>query len=150
MLEPNEQETKVGPPVLPTDGISDGGHLAEDLAIAKKMKQKSRNEAHLTAGCGYTSKKALLLNTFWGEMWPELQKIGWQKVRRLKQTDLIRNSQAYACCPLCNGWLLSIFVIHRNMLVGAVVLGWLVESFRGGRIAFRLSVCLNASFVLER
>jgi hypothetical protein len=85
MSESENQKPSAEPPMLPSSSNADGATLAEDLGIAKRMKQKSRNEAHLTAGCGYNAKKELLLKAFWGEMWPELVNAGWQKVRDLKR-----------------------------------------------------------------
>jgi hypothetical protein len=134
MLEPNQQETKVSPTVPPSAGNEDVGQTAEDLAIAKRMKQKSRNEAHLTAGCGYTTKKALLLNTFWGEMWPELEKIGWQKVRRLKQTDLIWIPRPMFVVLVCTVDYCLFFGTPRNIWCCVSWMGCVVSS--GGRIAF--------------
>jgi hypothetical protein len=103
MSETKEQEPLAPPPLLPSDGLPDGEPLSDDLAIAKRMKQKSRNDAHLTAGCGYTTRKAVLLKAFWEEMWPELEKIGWQKVRHLQLIYLL---------GFAGLWLSSWFVMN--------------------------------------
>lgn len=75
-----------------------GGFAAEALEIARRVKQISRNEAHLTAGCGYNTKKKLLLSAFWDGMWPELTSIGWQKVRLISLLSVAGLSDEESYC----------------------------------------------------
>ena len=76
---PEKEETKVTPPVLPSNDTEEALLEAE---IAKKVQQRVKRETHLYAGCGFSKKKKQLLEAFWGTMWKELERIGWRKVRR--------------------------------------------------------------------
>jgi len=76
----DDHESIVSPRVLPSIRHPDLEKASDDLANAKRIQQKNRNESHLTAGCGYNAAKTFLLNAFWTGLWPELLRSGWQKV----------------------------------------------------------------------
>eukprot|EP00429_Kryptoperidinium_foliaceum_P009923 CAMPEP_0176004792 /NCGR_PEP_ID=MMETSP0120_2-20121206/1875_1 /TAXON_ID=160619 /ORGANISM="Kryptoperidinium foliaceum, Strain CCMP 1326" /LENGTH=546 /DNA_ID=CAMNT_0017337483 /DNA_START=85 /DNA_END=1725 /DNA_ORIENTATION=- len=61
-------------------GSAVGSAKEAELEAALKLQKRARNEAFLTAGCGYTKKKSRLLSAFWGTMWKELERAGWKKI----------------------------------------------------------------------
>jgi hypothetical protein len=50
-------------------------------AESRSLRRRQKGEAHLTSGCGFGKEKIKLIDGFWTNMWPSLEKLGWSKVR---------------------------------------------------------------------
>lgn len=58
-----------------SEGVS-GSFDIEDRRRLKHM-------AYVTSGCGKNKEKDRIVNVFWEETWPALEKQGWKKVRKI-------------------------------------------------------------------
>jgi hypothetical protein len=54
-----------------------------------RLKRKQSLEAQVTSGCGGGKKKARIIDSFYGTLWPILERIGWKLVSNIRVIDSI-------------------------------------------------------------
>lgn len=73
-----EQEVEELQPEQPPEqqGNEGGGDTAFEIEDRRRLKHM----AYVTSGCGKNKDKERVVATFWGIVWPRLEKMGWKKV----------------------------------------------------------------------
>lgn len=62
----------------------DTGAVSFDIEDRRRLKHM----AYVTSGCGKNKEKDRIVNVFWEETWPKLEKQGWKKVRKMMVVSL--------------------------------------------------------------
>jgi hypothetical protein len=65
------------------NGAADGGlaAAAAQEPFSLEARRRLKQEAYMTRGCGKNEVKARTVSTFWENVWPALELLGWIKVR---------------------------------------------------------------------